>query len=106
MVHVPAQTRPDIDLADGDFYAGDSRAAYRWMRSNEPVFRDRNGLSGAATYRAVIEAERQPELFSNAAGIRPDYVPPVPQMIDMDDPGHLRRRNLVNAGFTRKRVQA
>ena len=105
MVHVPAQTRPDIDLADGDFYAGDSRAAYRWMRSNEPVFRDRNGLSGAATYRAVIEAERQPELFSNAAGIRPDYVPPVPQMIDMDDPGHLRRRKLVNAGFTRKRVQ-
>ena len=30
----------------------------------------------AATYQAVIEAERQPELFSNAGGIRPDYVPP------------------------------
>ncbi len=26
-------------------------------------------------------------------------------MIDMDDPQHLRRRKLVNAGFTRKRVQ-
>lgn len=25
-------------------------------------------------------------------------------MIDMDDPGHLLRRKLVNAGFTRKRV--
>jgi cytochrome P450 family 142 subfamily A polypeptide 1 len=92
-------------LADGGFYASDSRVAYRWMRTNEPVFRDRNGLVGAATYRAVIEAERRPELFSNAAGIRPDYVPPVPQMIDMDDPSHLRRRKLVNAGFTRKRVQ-
>jgi cholest-4-en-3-one 26-monooxygenase len=32
-------------------------------------------------------------------------VPPIPQMIDMDDPEHLRRRKLVNAGFTRKRVQ-
>ncbi|WP_406813414.1 cytochrome P450 [Mycobacterium sp. M23085] len=104
-VDAPTQTRPDIDLADGAFYAGDSRAAYAWMRANEPVFRDRDGLAGAATYRAVIEAERNPELFSNAGGIRPDYVPPVPMMIDQDDPAHLRRRKLVNAGFTRKRVQ-
>ncbi len=65
-------TRPDVDLADGDFYAGDSRSVYRWMRANEPVFRDRNGLAAAATYPAVIEAERNPELFSNAGGIRPD----------------------------------
>ncbi len=99
------ETRPDIDLADGDFYAGDSRAAYRWMRTHKPVFRDRNGLAGIASYRAVIEAERRPEVFSNAGGIRPDLVPSVPQMIDLDDPGHLRRRKLVNAGFSRKRVQ-
>jgi cytochrome P450 family 142 subfamily A polypeptide 1 len=102
---VAAPIRPDIDLADGHFYAGDARSAYGWMRAHEPVFRDRNGLAGVATHRAVIEAERRPELFSNAQGIRPDHVPPVPQMIDMDDPGHLRRRKLVNAGFTRKRVQ-
>ena len=101
----PAIVRPDVDLADGSFYAGDSRSVYSWMRAHEPVFRDRNGLVGVSTYRGVIEAERQPELFSNAGGIRPDYVPPVPMMIDMDDPGHLRRRKLVNAGFSRKRVQ-
>jgi cytochrome P450 family 142 subfamily A polypeptide 1 len=99
------ETRPDVDLADGAFYASDSRAAYRWMRKHEPVFRDRNGMAGVASYRAVIEAERRPEMFSNAGGIRPDLVPSVPQMIDMDDPGHLRRRKLVNAGFSRKRVQ-
>src|SRR6202012_6175383 len=28
----------------------------------------------------------------------------MPYMIDMDDPSHLVRRKLVNAGFTRKRV--
>jgi cholest-4-en-3-one 26-monooxygenase len=104
-VEAEATTRPDVDLADGTFYAGDSRPAYEWMRRYEPVFRDRNGLAGAATYRAVIEAERRPELFSSAAGIRPDHVPPIPQMLDMDDPAHLRRRKLVNAGFTRKRLQ-
>jgi cholest-4-en-3-one 26-monooxygenase len=98
-------TRPDVDLTDGNFYAGaDRRSVYRWMRENEPVFRDRNGLPAAATYQAVIEAERNPELFSNAGGIRPDQGP-LPMMIDMDDPAHLLRRKLVNAGFTRKRLQ-
>ena len=98
------QGRPDVDLTDGAFYAGDSRSAYKWMRANERVFRDRNGLAGAATYQAVIDAERAPELFSNAGGIRPDQDAP-PMMIAMDDPGHLLRRKLVNAGFTRKRVK-
>ena len=97
-------TRPDVDLTDGAFYAGDSRAIYKWMRENEPVFRDRNGLAAAATYAAVIEAERNPEVFSNAGGIRPDQ-PGVEMMIEMDDPQHLLRRKLVNAGFTRKRVK-
>ncbi len=98
------QTKPDIDLTDGTFYAdGGARAAYRWMRNNEPVFRDRNGLAAAASYAAVIDAERNPELFSNTGGIRPDQ-PGMPYMIDMDDPEHLIRRKLVNAGFTRKRV--
>lgn len=100
------ETRPDVDLADGAFYAGDSQAAYRWMRKHEPVFRDRTGMAAISSYRAVIEAERRPEMFSNEGGIRPDLVPSVPQMIDMDDPGHLRRRKLVNAGFSRKRVQS
>jgi cholest-4-en-3-one 26-monooxygenase len=97
-------TRPDVDLTDGAFYAGDSRSVYRWMREHEPVFRDRNGLAAASTYLAVIEAERNPELFSNAGGIRPDQDSP-PMMIGMDDPQHLLRRKLVNSGFTRKRVK-
>jgi cholest-4-en-3-one 26-monooxygenase len=103
-VHVTTTTKPDVDLTDGNFFAGDSRAAYEWMRANEPVFRDRNGLAAASTYQAVIDAERQPELFSNTGGIRPDQ-PAMPMMIDMDDPAHLLRRKLVNAGFTRKRVK-
>src|SRR6185312_17501092 len=97
-------TKPDVDLTDGAFYVGASRSVYKWMRENEPVFRDRNGLAAAATYQAVIEAERNPELFSNAGGIRPD-TPGLPMMIDMDDPEHLLRRKLVNAGFTRKRLK-
>jgi cytochrome P450 family 142 subfamily A polypeptide 1 len=98
-------TRPDVDLADGRFYADREAAheAYRWMRANEPVFRDRNGQAAVTTYQSVLDAERNAELFSNAGGIRPDQ-PGMPYMIDMDDPAHLVRRKLVNAGFTRKRV--
>ncbi|MFF0814688.1 cytochrome P450 [Rhodococcus sp. NPDC003318] len=100
--------RPDVDLVDGRFHAGelgDVRAAYAWMRANEPVFRDREGMVGVASHAAVVEAERDPGLFSNTGGIRPD-VGPLPHMIDMDDPEHLHRRKLVNIGFTRKRVEA
>jgi cytochrome P450 family 142 subfamily A polypeptide 1 len=99
-----ATTVPDVDLADGNFYADrGARDAYRWMRANQPVFRDRNGLAAATTHQAVLDAERNPELFSSAGGIRPDQ-PGMPYMIDMDDPAHVLRRKLVNSGFTRKRV--
>ncbi|QCQ93638.1 cytochrome P450 [Rhodococcus sp. SGAir0479] len=101
-------TVDDIDLLDGRFYAGDlgdPRESYAWMRRNQPVFRDRNGVAAASTYAALIAAERDPGLFSNAGGIRPE-TGPLPQMIDMDDPEHLQRRRLVNTGFTRKKVEA
>lgn len=104
MTQTLAATKPDVDLTDGNFYAdGNARAAYKWMRAHQPVFRDRNGLAAATTYQAVLDAERNPEVFSNTGGIRPDQ-PGFPYMIDMDDPAHLLRRKLVNAGFTRKRV--
>jgi cytochrome P450 family 142 subfamily A polypeptide 1 len=104
MTSVLSGTKPDVDLTDGNFYAdGGARGAYRWMRANQPVFRDRNGLAAASTYQAVLDAERNPELFSNTGGIRPE-TPGMPYMIDMDDPAHLLRRKLVNSGFTRKRV--
>ena len=64
-------TKPDVDLTHGAFYAGDSRSIYKWMRENEPVFRDRNGLAAAATYQAVIDAERQPELSPTRAASGP-----------------------------------
>jgi cholest-4-en-3-one 26-monooxygenase len=96
--------RPDVDFVEGGFYAdGGARAAYRWMRTNEPVFRDRKGLAAATTYQAVLDCERTPELFSNTGGFRPRHRA-MCHMIDMDDPAHLARRKLVNAGFTRKRV--
>ena len=104
MTSTVSETALDVDLTDGNFYAdGSARAAYAWMRANQPVFRDRNGLAAATTHQAVLDAERNPELFSSTGGIRPDQSG-MPYMIDMDDPAHVLRRKLVNSGFTRKRV--
>lgn len=97
-------TIQEIDLADGTFYASpDARDVYRWMRHNQPVFRDRNGVAALSTYRAVLDAEHGPQLFSNAGGVRPDY-PAMPFLIDMDDPEHLLRRKLVKTAFSRRSV--
>jgi cholest-4-en-3-one 26-monooxygenase len=94
-----------IDLVDGAFWGRNPHDELAWLRSNAPVWRDpRHGVWGVSTYDLVKQVSSQPRLFSNAGGIRPDS-PPVPMMIDMDDPQHWQRRKLVNKGFTPRRVR-
>lgn len=96
---------PDIDLVAGEFYARDPQEEYAWMRANAPVYYDEaSGVWGVARYHDLKAVARDPRTFSNAGGIRPDN-PPMPMMIDMDDPAHLRRRKLVNKGFTPRQVR-
>jgi len=98
--------RPDVDLVDGRFYAGDLHAALRWMRRHEPVYHDRGNDLWAVTRHADIMAiSKRSDVFQNGRGYRPD-APPVPHMIAMDRPEHMVRRNLVNRGFTPRRVAA
>ena len=96
-------TRDDIDLCSGAFWAGDHHEALTWIRQHAPVYSDGN-VWGVSRYADVKDVSRQPEVFSNAGGIRPNQ-PPLPMMIDMDDPAHLQRRKLVNKGFTPRRVR-
>ena len=97
---------PDIRLLDGDWYAADPHPQWKWMRENEPVYWDERALVwGLASYEYVLAASKDPATFSNAQGMRPD-APVIPSMINFDDPEHKKRRNLVNKGFTLRRVQA
>jgi cholest-4-en-3-one 26-monooxygenase len=92
----------DIRFADGEFWAGDHHTALTRLRAEDPVHWD-GQVWGITRHADVKEISKHPELYSNAGGIRPDSGP-VAMMIDMDDPDHVKRRKLVNKGFTPKRV--
>jgi cytochrome P450 family 142 subfamily A polypeptide 1 len=98
------RSQPPIRLLDGEFYAGNPHPAFRWMREHAPVYWDEGGRAwGVALHEDVIEVSRRPDMFCSRMSSRPD-APPIPSMINLDDPHHRRRRALVNKGFTPRRV--
>ncbi|MDX1649232.1 MAG: cytochrome P450 [Myxococcota bacterium] len=75
------------------------------MRAHEPVFRDEtNGLWAVTRHAHVMEVSKRPRDFCSSGSSRPD-APAIPSMINLDDPAHKKRRNLVNKGFTPRRVE-
>jgi cytochrome P450 family 142 subfamily A polypeptide 1 len=94
-----------IGLTDGMFYGGDPFPAFAWMREHAPAYFDESsGVWGITRYTDIKEISKDPEVFSNAGGIRPDSGA-LPMMIDTDAPEHVRRRRLVSEGFTPGRIR-
>ncbi len=97
-------TNPAVRLTDGAFYGDDPHPHLRWMRENAPVYWDAAGnVWGITLYEDVYALSKDNQTFRSSGGIRPDQ-PAMPQMIDMDDPDHRKRRALVSRGFTPRRV--
>jgi cytochrome P450 family 142 subfamily A polypeptide 1 len=93
-----------IDLLDGSFYAGDPDPTYAWLRAHAPLYWDTiNALWGVSRYADVLEISRRPQEFCSGQGSRPN-TPADASMINQDDPRHTRQRQLVNRGFTPRRV--
>ena len=93
-----------IDLLAPELYAGDPHATYAWMRANEPVYwDDANELWGISRYDDVVRIEKDKATFINSdtekGGYRPN-LPADPAIIGLDDPLHVKRRNLVSRRFT------
>jgi len=96
--------QPEIRLLDGGFYLGRPLEHYRWLRRHAPVYWDASAALWAVSRHAdVMAVSKSPEVFCSRMSSRPD-APPIPSMINLDDPQHRRRRNLVNKGFTPRRV--
>ena len=101
-------TRDDIHLLDRFFYL-DPHERFRWMRDHAPAYfepevDELGGIWGLTRHADIMHASKHPEVFSSAKSSRPDPGSWIPSMINLDDPLHKRRRNLVNRGFTVRRV--
>lgn len=95
-----------IDILDRDWYQRGPFAELAWMRANEPVYCDVNGMWALTKLDDIRWAERQPQLFSNAInGSRPNGAPQ-PSMIDADDPSHADQRRVVARGFGPRQMKA
>ena len=96
-------TRSEIALLSPDFYA-DFDELTTWMRAEAPVYWDDTvGIWGLASHADVTRVSRDWRTFCSGKGSRPESS--VPSMINFDAPEHTRRRRLISAGFTRRRVE-
>ena len=98
--------RPDIDVLDGSWYAGQPCADWAWMRGHAPAYWDASNEIWAITrYDDVLAIEKDPKGFSSYRAPRP-HGNHLPMIISMDGREHTLRRKLVSSGFTPRRVRA
>ncbi len=102
-------TNPSVRLMHPGFYL-DPHPHFSWLRENAPVYWDETsedgGIWGVSLHEDVMFVSKTPELFCSSQSSRPERDSLIPSMINLDDPDHRRRRNLVNRGFTKQRVEA
>ena len=88
-------------------------AAYRWLRRHAPIYWDANaptwdderGIWGVTSYEHIRTVSLDQVTFTSTQGSRVD-APPVPSMINRDEPEHLLRRGVVRKRFTPQSVRA
>jgi len=119
----PALSRADIDLSDTEFWAlplSERQAAFAVLRAEEhpPFFAEPEtpfaepgpGYYALVRHADVVEASRNPEVFSSGRGAT--SIPDLPtefneyfgSMINMDDPRHARLRRIVSRAFTPRMI--
>lgn len=99
-------TRPDVDLLDPMFWTGDFHTPLRWIRENEPVFRDeRNGMWAVTRHHDIQDVEGRNTVFVSGRGYRSYHAPDETNMIALDDPRHAEQRRLVSRRFTPRAVK-
>ena len=120
----PALSRADIDLSDTEFWGrplAERQAAFAMLRAEEhpPFFAEPEtpftepgpGYYALVRHAEVVEASRNPEVFSSGRGAT--SIPDLPgefneyfgSMINMDDPRHARLRRIVSRAFTPRMIK-
>jgi cytochrome P450 len=119
----PQPLTGDLNLSDDAFWAQPPawrHAAYRRLRAldappffaagESPFGGEERGYYGLLRHADVVEASRNPQVFSSAAGVVSIFDLPAEyneyfgSMISMDDPRHARLRRIVSRAFTPKMI--
>ena len=99
-----------VDLLAPELYGGDPYPTYAWMRANEPIYWDAaNELWGISRYDDIVEIEKRKDVFINSDQEKGGYRPNLPAdnaIIGLDDPLHMKRRNMVSRRFTPRAASA
>ena len=99
-----------VDLLAPELYGGDPYPTCAWMRANEPIYWDEiNELWGISRYDDIVEIEKRKDVFINSDQEKGGYRPNLPAdnaIIGLDDPVHMRRRNMVSRRFTPRAANA
>jgi len=99
-----------VDLLAPELYGGDPYPTYAWMRANEPIYWDAaNELWGISRYDDIVEIEKRKDVFINSDQDKGGYRPNLPAdnaIIGLDDPLHMKRRNMVSRRFTPRAASA
>jgi cholest-4-en-3-one 26-monooxygenase len=105
---VSENSRPTLDLLDGNSYVTGTYERYAWFREHEPVAWDAvNELWGIYRYDDVSEIETRDDVFVNSDQEKGGYRPNIPAdsaIIGLDNPAHTQRRKLVSRRFTPRAV--
>ncbi|HEU5155610.1 MAG TPA: cytochrome P450, partial [Streptosporangiaceae bacterium] len=118
MENLPDTMAPAVDLADLDFWAQPAERrdkAFASMRAtDEKVYcprRDGPGFYALTKYGQVVEASRNPKVFSseptaNSLDDPPQAARPfLGSMLSLDDPRHARLRRIVARRFTPRMIK-
>lgn len=97
----------ELDPFSHEFHE-DPYPVYRWLRDNEPCYRnDKLGFYALSRYADVLDASQLPLLYSSLEGTmveRLDTQSLLPMMIFMDPPEHDVQRKLVSRAFTPRAI--
>ena len=115
MVTVGGREGIDAELDAPHFYAGDPYPAYRWLRSEAPVFwYEPAQMWNLSKYADIKHVESLPELFSSERGTRisdrtgrrtPNRAPGSRLRFDVDPPDHRAYRDLVSPAFSARSIK-
>jgi cytochrome P450 family 142 subfamily A polypeptide 1 len=99
------QNFENADLMDPKVHSDNPWPFYQWLRDERPLYFDKkNKLWAVSRYDDVMRVLRDWETFTSEEGNLP-LMPPDQSLINLNGQAHAKRRGLLSAGFTPRKIK-